>query len=274
MRTVAKGKPPMPTRLSRRLLTLGRAVVRRLSRQLSAASRPATAPAAVGAFVDLARSRPALVAENALLRHQRTVLRRSVKRPRCTPVDRAILVLLTSRVRTWRSALLIVQPDTLLRWHRGLFRRYWRRQSRAAAPAHRPPLAPETVALIHEMARANRLWGAERIRGALGKLAIGVATSTVQRYLRGARSPRGAGQPWATFLQNHAAEIWAGDFLPVSDRLFRPRYAFFVVTRGARRVVHVGVTRHPTDAWVAQQRREATPFDERPRFLLRDNDRK
>ncbi len=274
MRTVAKGKPPMPPRLSRRLLTRGRAVVRRLSRQLSAAIRPATAPAAVGAFVDLARSRPALVAENALLRHQRTVRRRRVKRPRCTPVDRASLVLLTSRVRTWRSALLIVQPDTLLRWHRGLFRRYWRRKSRAAAPAHRPPLAPETVALIHEMARANRLWGAERIRGELGKLAIGVAKSTVQRYLRGARAPRGAGQPWATFLQNHAAEIRACDFLPVSDLLFRPRYAFFVVTLGSRRVVHVDVTRHPTDAWVAQQLREATPFGERPRFLIRDNDSK
>ena len=213
------------------------------------------------------------MAENALLRHQRTVLRRSVKRPRCTPVDRAILVLLTSRVRTWRSARLIVQPDTLLRWHRGLFRRHRRRQSRAAAPAQRPPLAPETVALIHALARAKRLWGAERIRGALGKLAIGVATSTVQRYLRGARAPRGAGPPWATFLRNHAAAIRAGAFLPVSDLRFRPRDAFFVVTRGARRVVHVGATRHPTDAWVAQQRREATPFDERPRCLLRDNDR-
>jgi len=130
----------MPTRLFRHLITLGRAIVRRLHHQLSAAIRPAAASVAVGALDDLVRSRPALVAENALLRHQLAILRRSVKRPRCTPADRAILVLLASRVRTWRQALHIVQPDTLLRWHRELFRRYWRRKSRAAAPAHRPRL--------------------------------------------------------------------------------------------------------------------------------------
>ena len=135
----------MPTRLFRRLIARGRAVAHRLLHRLSAAIRPATAPAAAGALVDLARSKPALVAENALLRHQLAILRRSVKRPRCTPADRALLVLLAGRIRAWRSALLIVQPDTLLRWHRELFRRYWWRKSRAAGPAHRPVLA--TVAI-------------------------------------------------------------------------------------------------------------------------------
>jgi putative transposase len=274
MRTVTKGKLSMPTRLFRRLITLGRALVHRLRRQLSAAIRPAAAPVAVGALADLARSRPALVAENALLHHQLAILRRGVKRPRCTPADRALLVLLASRVRTWRSALLIVQPDTLLRWHRQLFRGYWRRQTRAAAPAHRPPLAPATVALIREMATANRLWGAERIRGELLKLDIRVAKSTIQRYLREARPPRPAGQPWAPFLHNHAPAIWACDFLPVTDLLFRPLHAFFVVALESRQVVHVGVTRQPTDAWVAQQLREATPYGEHPRFLVRENDSK
>jgi len=167
-----------------------------------------------------------------------------------------------------------VQPDTLLRWHRELFRRYWRRKSRVAAPAHRPPLAPETVALIREMAEANCLWGAERIRGELLKLDIRVAKSTIQRYLRQARPPRRAGQLWATFLRNHAQDIWACDFLPVTDLLFRPLYAFIVIALETRRVVHVGVTRHPTDAWVAQQLREATPFGQHPRYLSRDNDSK
>jgi len=264
----------MPTHLFRPLIALGRAVVRRLHHQLSAAIRPAAAPVAVGALSDLVRSRPALVAENALLRHQLAILRRSVKRPRCTPADRAFLVLLASRVRAWRSALLLVQPDTLLRWHRQLFRGYWRRRSQATVPAHRPPLAPETVALIREMARANRLWGVERIRGELLKLDIRVARSTIQRYLREARPPRPAGQSWATFLHNHAEDIWACDFLPITDALFRPVYAFFVIALGSRRVVHVGVTRHPTDAWVAQQLREATPFGQHPRYLIRDNDRK
>jgi hypothetical protein len=116
-----------------------------------------------------------LILENALLRQQLIILQRGVKRPRCTPTDRALLVLLASRLRTWRATLLIVQPDTLLRWHRQLFRHFWRRTSRVAAPAHRPPLPPETVALIREMAAANHTWGAERIRGELLKLDIRVA---------------------------------------------------------------------------------------------------
>src|SRR5205823_8077397 len=136
------------------------------------------APLLTGALADLARTKPELLAENALLRQQLLILRRQVKRPRCTPADRALLVLLASRLRLWRHALIIVQPDTLLRWHRQLFRWYWRRKSRATSPAHRPPLAPETITLIREMAAANRLWGAERIRGELLKLDIRVAKST------------------------------------------------------------------------------------------------
>ena len=134
----------------------------------------------------------------------------------------------------------------------------------------------ETVALIQRLAAENRLWGAERIRGELLKLGIRVGKRTVQRHMRAARPPRppGRGQPWGTFLRNHADAIWACDFLQVHDLCFRPLFAFFIVEHGSRRVIHVGVTRHPTDAWVAQQLREATPYGERPRFLLRDNDAK
>jgi transposase InsO family protein len=124
------------------------------------------------------------------------------------------------------------------------------------------------------MAAENPLWGAERIHGELGKLGIRVAKRTIQTYVRHPGAPRLCGQTWATFLRNHAPEIWACDFLPVTDLLFRSLFAFFVVELSTRRVVHVGVTRHPTDAWVAQQLREATPFDQRPRYLIRDNDRK
>ena len=108
------------------------------------------------------------------------------------------------------------------------------------------------------------------------KLGIRVGKRTVQRHLRATRPlrPGGGGQSWATFLRNHAHATWACDFLPVVDLAFRSLFAFFVVELGSRRVVHVGVTRHPTDAWVAQQLREATPFKQRPRFLVRDNDRK
>lgn len=122
------------------------------------------------------------------------------------------------------------------------------------------------------MAAANRTWGGERIRGELLKLHIRVAKSTIQRYLRSAHPPRRSGQTWATFLSNHGKHIWAADFLPITDLLFRPLHAFFLIELASRRVVHVGVTRHPTDAWVAQQLRQATPFDRHPKYLLRDND--
>lgn len=264
----------MSTRLLRRLLAAGRLAARALRRRLLAATRPAAAPLATGTLADLARTKPELLAEHALLRQQLLILRRQVKRPRCTQADRALLVLLASRLRTWRHALLLVQPDTLLRWHRQLFRWSWRRKSRTTAPAHRPPLTPETVALIQEMAANNCLWGAEHIRGELLKLGIRVAKSTIQKYIRHAHPPRRSGQRWATFLRNHAHAVWACDFLPVADLLFRPLYAFFVIELASRRIVHVGVTRHPTDTWVAQQLREATPFGLRPRYLLHDNDRK
>ncbi len=266
--------PAICTRLLHRRIAAGRIPAQARRCRLLAATKPPAAPLVVGTLADLARSKPALIAGNALLRQQLLVLRRSVKRPRCTPADRALLVLLTKHVPAWRQALLIVQPDTLLRWHGQLFRWFWRRRSRAIAPAHRPPRAPETIALIREMALANRTWGAERIRGELLKLEIRVAKSTIQKYLRRARPPHRSRQTWTTFLRNHAGAIWACDVLPVTDLFFRQLYAFFVIELSSRRVMHVGVTRHPTDAWVTQQLREATPFGKRPRYLLRDNDRK
>ncbi len=263
----------MLTRLIRRCAQRGRSLARALQQRLRIVTKPADQGVVAGTLADLVRGRPALVAENALLRQQLLILRRGVKRPRCTPTDRALLVLLASRVRAWRQALVIVQPETVLRWHRQGLRLFWRWRSRPRS-APQPKVAAETITLIRAMAAANRLWGAERIRGALLKLGIRVAKTTVQRHMRDARPPRRDGQTWATFLRNHAAETWACDFLPVTDALFRPLYAFFVIELGSRRVVHVGVTRHPTDAWVAQQLREATPFDQRPRSLVRDRDSK
>jgi len=215
-----------------------------------------------------------LVAENALLRHQLVVLQRQVGRPAFTSADRLRLVFLARLAREWRAALLIVQPETLLRWHRQGFRLVWRAKSRGTSTRLQVPA--ETVAAIKQMAAENRLWGAERIRGELLKLGIRVGKRTVQRHMPAARSPRpqGGGQTWATFLGNHAHETWACDFLQVIDLGFRSLFAFFIVELGSRRVVHLGVTRHPTDAWVAQQLREATPFGEPPRFLVRDNDAK
>jgi transposase InsO family protein len=124
------------------------------------------------------------------------------------------------------------------------------------------------------MASNNRLWGAERIRGELLKLDIRVSKRTIQKYMQQGRPKRARGQSWKTFLRNHAAEVWACDFLQVTDLFFRPLFAFFIVELKSRKVIHVNVTRSPTDAWVAQQLREATPYGERPQYLIRDNDSK
>ena len=170
------------------------------------------------------------------------------------------------------QALFLVQPETLLRWHHELFRIFWKRKSKVHA--RKPRLSPETISLIKEMAAHNRLWGAERIRGELLKLDIRVSKRTIQKYMRHSRSKRPSGQNWRTFLRNHAAEVWACDFLQVTDLFFRPLFAFFIIELQSRKVIHVNVTRSPTDPWVAQQLREATPYGQTPKYLIRDNDRK
>ena len=226
------------------------------------------------AAADLTRTKSELILENAFLRQQLIVLQRQAKRPSLTWSDRTMFVLLASKLRSWKQALLIVQPDTLLRWHRDLFRRIWRRRSQRGARTGRTPLTHQDVALIRQMTQENRTWGAERIRGELLKLHIAVSKSTIQRYMHEARGPLTSQQSWTTFLHNHASQIWACDFLQTYDLLFRSVFVFLVIELGSRRVVHFAVTRHPTDAWTAQQLREATPFGQRPRFLLHDNDRK
>lgn len=181
-------------------------------------------------------------------------------------------MLLASRLSAWKQSLLILKPETLLHWHRQGFKLFWRRKSRARLG--RPPLARELVALIQQMATENPLWGAERIRGELLKLGIRVAKDTIRTYRRRVRPSCCPSQEWNTFLKTHAKDIWACDFLPVIDLFFRTAYVFFMIELSSRRVVHFGVTRHPTDTWLAQPLREATPYGQAPRFLIRDNDRK
>ncbi|MGZ3628825.1 MAG: integrase core domain-containing protein [Ktedonobacteraceae bacterium] len=124
------------------------------------------------------------------------------------------------------------------------------------------------------MAANSRFWGAERIRGELLKLGIRVSKRTIQKYMRRVRPNRAHGQNWKTFLRNHAAEVWACDFLQVPDLFFRPLFAFIIIEQKSRKVIHVNVTRSPTDLWVAQQLREATPYGQTPKYLIRDNDGK
>jgi putative transposase len=235
-------------------------------------TKPDTTFLLLGMLTDLSRSKSQLVAENAFLRQQLIILRRQVKRPACTKTDRMLLVLLARMVRTWKQALFLVQPETLLRWHRQGFKLFWKYKSRSASS--QPKLSAETVALIKEMARDNRLWGAERIRGELLKLGIGVCKRTIEKYMRAVRTARPRGQTWKTFLHTHAQQIWACDFLPVTDLFFHSLFAFFNTLLQSRKVIHVGVTRSPTDAWTARQLREATAFGVGPKYLICDNDSK
>jgi hypothetical protein len=183
-----------------------------------------------------------------------------------------LLVLLARIVRTWKQALFIVQPETLLRWHRQGFKLLWKYRSRAISAT--PKISAETMALIKEMASNNRLWGAEQIRGELLKLSIHVSKRTIQKYMRQVRTTRPRGQTWSTFLHTHAQQVWACDFLPVTNLFFRSLFAFFIIELHSRKVIHVGVIRSPTDAWAAQQLREATPYGQGPKYLIRDRDDK
>jgi transposase InsO family protein len=216
------------------------------------------------------RSRRQLVVENAILRHQVNVLRRSAGRPRLGLGDRIRLLLGASLLSTWRKMIVVVQPETIIKWHRAGFRLFWRHRSK---PGNRPRLNTDTIDLIRDMAKRDRLWGAERIRGELLKLGIKVSKRTIQKYMRGVRTKRG-GQSWATFLANHADSAWACDFIQVYDIIFRQVYAFFIVHLGSRKVVYAAASRNPTQAWTAQQLRNATMDGEAPKILLRDRDDK
>ena len=166
-----------------------------------------------------------------------------------------------------------MKPETLLRWHRDVFRLIWRWRSRRRARA-KPRLSAETVSLIRRMATENRLWGAERIRGELLKLGCAVAKSTIQRYWRRIRSTPPGGQRWSTFLRNQAAGIWSCDLFEVRDLWFRCHFAFVVMHLASRRMLLATTTTSPSANWLAQQLRQLTPFGQGPKFLRSRSDAK
>ena len=216
------------------------------------------------------RSRAALELENLALRHQIGVLQRSArKRQKLTSGDRLLWVCLSRLWRNWRLALAIVKPETVLAWHRAGFRLFWTWKVRRGQ-AGRPVISREVRNLIRTMCRENPGWGAPRIHGELLKLGIDIGESSVSKYMaRGCKPPS---QTWRTFLENHVTQLVSVDFFTVPTIRFHVLYVFLVLAHDRRRILHFNVTAHPTAEWTGQQLREAFPFDQLPRYLLRDRD--
>ena len=220
--------------------------------------------------VDLFKSRSRLEAENLFLRHQLNIaLRRAPSRIRLSGSDRALLVLMTKLWPNLVGMARLVQPETILRWHRTGFRVFWRWKSRNRAG--RPKIDPGLRDLIRRMSNENPLWGASRIHGELLMLGFEVAQSTVSKYMVRRRNP--PSQSWKTFLRNHGEAIAAIDMCVVPTVTFELLFAFLVLGHGRRHLLWFEVTRHPTAEWLARQITEAFPWASAPTYLVRDNDR-
>lgn len=202
------------------------------------------------------RSRETLIAENLALRHQIEVLQRNSTTSRLKWRDRALWDVLSMIWTGWRDALYVVQPDTVVRWHRRGFRYYWRWKSRQQYPG-RPRVSREVRELIRQMSTDNPLWGAPRIHGELLKLGINVGQTTVSRYM--VKPERPPAQSWHTFLTNHAKDIVSIDFFTVPTVMFGVIYVFLVIGNARRRIIHFNVTTNPTATWTGQQFAEAFP---------------
>ncbi len=224
---------------------------------------------ALNLLAALVKSKIRLEAENAALRQQLIVLQRKVRgRVRFSNDDRLFFVQLYRWFPSILKAMLIIRPETLIRWHRAGFRGYWRWKS--CSLGGRPSIGQELRALIQRMSRENPLWGAPRIHGEVLKLGFAVSQSTVARYM--ARKSNPPSQSWRTFVRNHAPQIAAMDLFVVPTIGFNLLYAFVMVRLARRDLVWINVTAHPTAEWIAQQITEAFPWNEAPRYLIRDRD--
>ena len=210
-----------------------------------------------------------LVTENLALRQQLVVLRRSANRRRLRHRDRLFWIALSQLWQNWRSILVIVKPETVIKWHRQGFKYYWRWKSRSGHVG-RPKIDQEIRDLIRRLSRENLTWGAPRIQAELHLLGYEVADSTVAKYR--VRNHKPPSQTWKSFLRNHAGQIAAIDFFTVPTVTFNVLYCFVVLRHDRRQVVHLNVTAHPTARWTAQQIIEAFPEETALRFLLRDRD--
>jgi putative transposase len=210
-----------------------------------------------------------LALENLALRQQLAVYKRAVTRPPLRTTDRLFWIGLARVWTGWRQSLVIVPPDTVLRWQRRRFRDYWTKLSGRPTGGRRRVNA-EIKALVARMAVANPLWGAPRIHGELLKLGLDVSERTVSRLIPKRRSP--PSQTWRTFLTNHVRDLVSIDFFTVPTAPLRVLFVLVVLAHQRRRVLHFNITEHPTAAWTTEQLVDAFPDDSAPSYLLRDRD--
>jgi transposase InsO family protein len=227
-------------------------------------------------LISLLRSVPALFRrreEQAIvelaLRQQLAVYAQKRPRPKLSPLDRAFWVALSRLWPGWKNHLVVVRPETVVRWHRQGFRRYWR--SISTPGPGRPPISKEVQELIVRMATEN-CWRARKIQAELMKLGIRVSVATISRYLPNKERDPTQQQRWMTFLRNHKDVIAGMDFFVVPTVRFRLLYVWFAIDHGRRRILHFNVTENPTSRWVTQQLRETFPDEPTHRFLIYDND--
>src|SRR6202049_2317148 len=227
-----------------------------------------------GMLVRFFRERRSLLLENLALRQQLVALKRRHPRPSLGLFDKLFWVIARRVWSAWKQSLMIVTPETVVRWHRTGFRMYWRLISRVRKQVGRRPTPKEVRELIFRMAAENPTWGAPRIHGELLMLGFDISERTISRWMKRApRDPEPA-KRWLAFLRNHREAIAGMDFFTVPTITFGVLYCFFIIAHGRRRILHLNVTKHPTSLWVAQQLREAFPFESAPRFLIFDRDGK
>ncbi len=219
---------------------------------------------------NLFRRRRDLILENMALRQQLIIQQRTVKRPKLQNRDRLFWACLSRLWPDWKSTLIIVKPETAVKWHRLGFKLFWRWKSRRRKVG-RPRVPKEVRDLIVQMSRENPTWGVPRIQSELALLGFKVADSTVAKYK--CRHVKPPSQTWRTFLTNHARQIAAVDFFTVPTVRFQILYCFIVLRHHRREIIHFNITRHPTAHWTAQQITEAFPYDTVPKYMIRDRDK-
>jgi transposase InsO family protein len=214
------------------------------------------------------KTRRELALENLALRQQLACFKATRARPRIDVTDRIFWVALHRLWHGWRASLHMVGPETVIRWHRAGFRRFWAWKSRRRTG--RPAIPRQTRNLIRQLSRDNPTWGAPRIQSELAMLGVQVSQSTVARYMVKTKKP--PSQTWRTFLDNHASDLVSIDFFTVPTATFEVLYAFLILSHDRRKLVHFNVTDRPTAEWTAHQITEGFPYDTAPKYLIRDRD--